>query len=213
MATKRMFSNSVIDSDEFCMLSIEAQLLYFHLGMKADDDGFVPVMKICKILGFDEAPLQELESQKFLIRFDGGVEVIVHWKVNNTFKNDRYHASRYTSFKKRLKTNENNEYVLMEPNWNQDGTKTEESIAQSSVAQSSILKPSVTQRSAEEGSPEGGNNPQQLFDLVERDGIKLTDRVKNILLEECNKTNETDIISRFMCDSAFHQRLKMLSVE
>ena len=213
MATKRMFSNSVIDSDEFCMLSIEAQLLYFHLGMKADDDGFVPVMKICKILGFDEAPLEELESQKFLIRFDGGVEVIVHWKVNNTFKNDRYHASRYTSFKKRLKTNENNEYVLMEPDWNQDGTKTEESIAQSSVAQSSVLKPSVTQRSAEEGSPEGGNIPQRLFDLVERNDIKLTDKVKSVLMEECDKANEDEIISRFLIEPAFGKRLQLLGWE
>lgn len=210
MATKRMFSNSVIDSDDFCLLSIEAQLLYFHLGMKADDDGFVPVMKICRILGFDEKPLRELETKRFIIQCDSGLVVIVHWGVNNTMKKDRYHESRFTSFKRRLMINENNEYVLMETEWNQDGTELEQSIAQPSVLKPSVLKPSVAHVSGEEGSPEGGNNLLQVFDLVERDGIKLTDRVKEILIDECNMANEATVITKFLSDLAFRQRLKLL---
>ena len=146
MAAKRMFSNSVIDSDAFCMLSNEAQLLYFHLGLKADDDGFVPVMRICRILGFDEKPLQELEKAGFLIAFENGVVVIVHWKINNELKKDRYHKSRYSSYKRRLRLNENGEYSIMEPErnqigtkmepeWNQDGNNSEERIAQRSPTQ------------------------------------------------------------------------------
>ena len=77
MATKRMFANAVIDQDEFVMLTTEAQLLYFHLGLKADDDGFVPTKKILKILSFDKSPLDELEKAGFIIRFDGEAIVAI----------------------------------------------------------------------------------------------------------------------------------------
>ena len=41
MANKRMFSVNVTETDAFYNLSAKAQALYFHLGMHADDDGFV----------------------------------------------------------------------------------------------------------------------------------------------------------------------------
>lgn len=41
MAQKRMFSKEVVRSDEFLDLPATSQLLYFHFGMIADDDGIV----------------------------------------------------------------------------------------------------------------------------------------------------------------------------
>ena len=41
MAERRMFSKTVIDSDVFSDMPLTTQALYFHLGMRADDDGFV----------------------------------------------------------------------------------------------------------------------------------------------------------------------------
>ena len=41
MANRRMFSLDVVDTDRFLDMSASAQALYFHLGMRADDDGFV----------------------------------------------------------------------------------------------------------------------------------------------------------------------------
>ena len=41
MAEKRMFSLSVVDTDWFLDLPLSSQALYFHLNMRADDDGFV----------------------------------------------------------------------------------------------------------------------------------------------------------------------------
>lgn len=41
MAEKRMFTKSIIDSDAFLEMPLSAQALYFHLNMRADDDGFV----------------------------------------------------------------------------------------------------------------------------------------------------------------------------
>ena len=39
MADRRMFHRLVVESDRFLDLPVGAQLLYFHLGMQADDDG------------------------------------------------------------------------------------------------------------------------------------------------------------------------------
>lgn len=210
MATKRMFSNSVIDADSFCMLSVEAQLLYFHLGMKADDDGFVPVMKILRILGLDESPLLELETAGFLIRFEGGVVVIVHWWVNNTLKTDRYHASRYTSLKKLLIQTENNEYSIMEPEWNQSGTNSADSIAQRSPAQRSPDERSPAQTIVGEGSPEGGGKLQTVIEAAERQGVRMTEHIKTILLDEIGKSSTEGVIKKMMFEPNFLQRLKML---
>ena len=211
MATKRMFSNSVIDADSFCLLSIEAQLLYFHLGMKADDDGFVPVMKICKILGFDENPLRELENAGFIIRDQSGVVVIVHWGVNNTLKKDRYHESRYTSFKKRLRVNENNEYFIPEPEWNQDGTEPEQSIAQVSPGEVSPGEVSPAQVSPGEGSPEGRGELQPLLEEASSRGVRVNQAVIRILQEEKDKGLSTDELIRMMkTRPSFLQRLKLV---
>ena len=41
MAERRMFHSAVVESDAFLDMPAGAQALYFHLGMHADDDGFV----------------------------------------------------------------------------------------------------------------------------------------------------------------------------
>jgi len=38
MAQKRMFSLSVVDTDRFIEMPLTARLLYYELGMRADDD-------------------------------------------------------------------------------------------------------------------------------------------------------------------------------
>lgn len=52
MARRRMFSLDVVDTDNFTEMSVSAQVLYFHLGMHGDDDGFVSSpKKIAKSVG------------------------------------------------------------------------------------------------------------------------------------------------------------------
>lgn len=210
MAAKRMFSNSVIDADNFCSLSVQAQLLYFHLGLKADDDGFCPVMKICRILGFDKGPLEELEEAGFLIPFDDGVVAIVHWFVNNTLKKDRYHESRYTSHKKQLRLDENNEYSRMEPERNQNGTDSEQSIAQYSQAQESPGKESPAQGSPGEGSTEGGGDLQKVIEAAERHGIRANPRVIDVLKEELSKSSLEEVNTKIIREPSFMKRLELL---
>lgn len=81
MATRRMFSREVTDSDAFLELSRDAQLLWFHLGMVADDDGLTNSVK--RVLRVCEVPMdavEELERKGFLLDLGGGVKAIAHWK-------------------------------------------------------------------------------------------------------------------------------------
>lgn len=97
MANRRMFSLDVVDTDRFLDMSASAQALYFHLGMRADDDGFVSSpRKIAKAsnCGLDDLTL--LAAKGFIIPFESGVVVVTHWKENNYIRADRYKPTRYT---------------------------------------------------------------------------------------------------------------------
>ena len=91
MATRRMFSKQLTDTDHFLDLPVKAQALYFHLGMHADDDGFVTgPRRVARLIGADEKELKLLEKQGYLLSFPDGTVVIVHWRVNNYIRRDRY---------------------------------------------------------------------------------------------------------------------------
>ena len=91
MAERRMFAKTIIDSDAFLDLPQTAQLLYFHLAMRADDDGFVNKPKsVLRLIGCAEADLERLSKEKFLIPFESGVVVLRHWLLHNYIRPDRY---------------------------------------------------------------------------------------------------------------------------
>ena len=91
MAERRMFAKSIIDSDFFLDMPVSTQCLYFHLSLRADDDGFVSNPKrIQKMVGFADDDLRMLIAKQFLIPFDSGIVVIKHWRIHNYIRNDRY---------------------------------------------------------------------------------------------------------------------------
>ena len=96
MAEKRMFSMKICDSDAFLDMPLSSQCLYFHLNMRADDDGFVGnPRRIQKLVGTSEDDLKLLIMKKFLLIFENGVIVIKHWKMHNTIQNDRRKETSY----------------------------------------------------------------------------------------------------------------------
>lgn len=102
----------IVDSDAFFDLPLSAQALYFHLGMRADDDGILNNAKsIARNIGATNKDFEILVSTKFIIAFDNGISVIKHWKVNNYIAKDRYRETTYTDIKKTLKTKDNNVYT------------------------------------------------------------------------------------------------------
>lgn len=97
-----MFSSQIVTSDEFLEMPLTSQALYFHLGMSADDDGFVSPRKILRMTGAGEDDLKVLMSKRFVIPFNSGVIVITHWKQNNYLRNDRYTPTIYKDEMNRL---------------------------------------------------------------------------------------------------------------
>ena len=82
MAERRMFAKTIIDSDAFLDMPLSAQALYFHLSMRADDEGFVGNPKrIRAMVGASEDDLKLLLLKRFLLAFESGVVVIKHWKI------------------------------------------------------------------------------------------------------------------------------------
>lgn len=112
MAEKRMFAKKIVESDSFLDLPAMAQLLYFHLNMYADDDGFVNNAKrLQRMVGASEADLSVLLEKRFLLRFPNGVVVIKHWKMNNTIKGDRYRKTQYQEELACLRVKKNKAYT------------------------------------------------------------------------------------------------------
>jgi len=90
MAQRRMFSLKVVDTDEFLEMPQTTQLLYFHLAMRADDDGFVnSPRKIMIFSGSKQDDMKILKTKQFILPFQSGVIVIRHWKENNKIRKDR----------------------------------------------------------------------------------------------------------------------------
>lgn len=112
MAERRMFAKTIIDSDLFLDMPMSTQLLYFHLAMRADDDGFVnSPKKIQRIIGGSDDDIKILISKQFIIPFESGVVVIKHWKIHNYLRSDRYHPSMRPE-KKLLVLDENKVYQM-----------------------------------------------------------------------------------------------------
>ena len=113
MAEKRMFSKQIVDSDAFLEMPLSTQALYFHLSMRADDDGFLNnAKKVMKIIGANQNDYDLLVAKSFVIQFPDGICVIKHWRINNYLRKDRYTETIYQEEKARLTVKPNGRYSL-----------------------------------------------------------------------------------------------------
>lgn len=103
MAERRMFAKSIIDSDMFLDMPLSAQALYFHLSMRADDDGFINNPKrVQRMIGANDDDFKLLIAKQFIIPFDSGIVVIKHWRIHNYIRSDRYKPTIYSDEKATL---------------------------------------------------------------------------------------------------------------
>ena len=115
MANKRMFNIKIVDSDAFLDMPLSTQCLYFHLNMRADDDGFIGnPKKIMRMVGCSEDDLKLLIAKRFVLTFENGVIVIKHWKMHNCIQTDRYTPTVYIDEKNMLFIKQNKSYTLNE---------------------------------------------------------------------------------------------------
>lgn len=112
MADRRMFSKTIIDSDTFLDMPLSAQALYFHLSMRADDDGFINnPKKIQRMIGASDDDCRLLIMKQLIIAFDSGVIVIRHWRLHNYIQKDRYKPTLYQNEKSTLELDESKVYT------------------------------------------------------------------------------------------------------
>ena len=117
MAERRMFSKRIISSDAFMDMSASAQMLYFHLSMWADDEGFVNNPKtIQRMCGADSEDMSALIKNGLVIRFESGIIAIKHWKTHNYIRGDRIKPTFCTDEKAQLCVSEDGVYSFAEQN-------------------------------------------------------------------------------------------------
>lgn len=111
MSDRRMFSQAIVGSDAFLDMPVSSQVLYFHLAMRADDDGFVSPKMVMRLIGSSEDDLKVLIAKRFILPFDSGVVVIKHWLIHNLLRSDLYKETLYKKEKEMLGLNENGAYT------------------------------------------------------------------------------------------------------
>lgn len=157
MAQRRMFSKDVVRTDKFLEMPLSAQALYYHLGIDADDDGFIASPKqITRMVGARDDDLQLLIAKGYIIPFDSGVCVVTHWKLNNYLRSDRYKPTIYQTEAKQLNTGTGGVYF---PSLNErytvgiptDNQPVDEWYTQDSIGEKSIEKVSIGEVSVGEG--------------------------------------------------------------
>ena len=136
MAERRMFAKSVVSSARFLRMPASSRLLYYDLGMSADDDGVVEAFSVMRLTGAVEDDLRVLVSKDFVrVLNDDLVALITDWRRNNSIKSDRYHPSVYADLLVRLADG-----TQAEPIWNQSGAQTEPEVR---LGKDSIGKDSI----------------------------------------------------------------------
>ena len=179
MAERRMFAKTIIDSDAFLDMPLSTQALYFHLSMRADDEGFLNnPKKIMRMVGASEDDMKVLLSKRFVLAFDTGVVVIKHWRIHNYIAKDRFKETVYQEERAQLEIKDNGAYTL-DTGCIQDvySSETQVRLGKDSIGKDRIgnrfTKPTLEEISAY--CLERGNNinPQKFYDYYESVGWKV----------------------------------------
>ena len=179
MAERRMFAKTIIDSDAFLDMPLSTQALYFHLSMRADDEGFLNnPKKIMRMVGASEDDMKVLLSKRFVLSFDTGVVVIKHWRIHNYIAKDRFKETVYQEERAQLEIKDNGAYTL-DTGCIQDvySSETQVRLGKDRIGKDRIgnrfTKPTVEEISAY--CLERGNNinPQKFYDYYESVGWKV----------------------------------------
>lgn len=140
MANRRMFAKSITNSARFLRMPPTSRLLYYDLGMQADDDGVVEAFTVMRTTGAAEDDLRVLVSKGFVTLLNEDfVAYINDWNENNYIRNDRYQKSVYAELLIKINDEPDNGYQMTTggiPNGNQRETQVR--LGKDSVGKDSI---------------------------------------------------------------------------
>ena len=162
MAEKRMFAKTIIDSDAFLDMPMSTQALYFHLSMRADDDGFINnPKKIQRMIGSSEDDMRVLCAKSFVIPFESGVVVIKHWRINNYLRADRYKPTIYQDEMNSLEIKENGSYTKKDDGIPAVYQVVDERETQISIDKDRLDKDSIGEDRKEDAPDKPAKSPKQ----------------------------------------------------
>jgi len=143
----------IVDSDAFLDMPMTSQLLYFHLSMRADDEGFVGNPKrVIKMIGSSEDDFKVLIAKRFLLTFESGVVVIKHWLIHNTIRMDRFNPTNYQEEKSTLFLKDNKAYTDMATSGKPIGNQT---VPQDKLIKDNLSKDKIHSLSLKSGEKKG----------------------------------------------------------
>jgi hypothetical protein len=196
MAERRMFAKTIIDSDAFLDMPLSTQALYFHLSMRADDEGFVNnPKKISRMIGTNDDDLKLLIAKRFLLAFDSGVVVIKHWRIHNYLQNDRVKDTVYQEERQMLEVGSNRAYTMKKTPVSNLYTNCIQTVSKADT-QNSIDQISIVESRSEEDRSEEGSVEEEESGSAATTTSASTDPVKILLNNEAQHVVTADRISQ-----------------
>jgi len=189
MANRRMFSLEIVDTDAFLDMPASTRLLYYDLGMRADDDGFLQnAQKIARYTGAGADDLRLLAAKGYIIPFETGIVVIRHWHANNQIRKDRYKPTICSQEKAVLTISNNGAYERLSV-WQPNGNHLE---TQSRIGQLSSEEDTRTREASPPAPPASEMqtlraNHQHAEQLIRRYGLPDNDPTLEAVLEDAEK--------------------------
>ena len=172
MAEKRMFTKSIVLSDDFLDMPMSARCLYFTLGMLADDDGFINSPKaIMRQCGASLDDMRILIAKKYLLEFDTGVIVIRHWRLNNYLRSDRYTQTSCVSELEQIATDKSGAYFKIDGAESLPDVKNaDDALAEIPEAEEKKEREALSETSEAERKPE--KEPVNDIERVEKEYLR-----------------------------------------
>ena len=192
MAERRMFAKSIIDSDMFLDMSLSTQALYFHLAMRADDDGFVNNPKrIQRMVGSSDDEMKILIAKQYILPFESGVVVIKHWKIHNYIQKDRYRPSELPE-KQLVKVEKNKAYELLDTECIQIGSIGKDRLGKDRLGNTNTTKAAKPLCVSEDCSPELAEALKAFEEHRKKMRKPMTDYAKKLLIGKLQKLAATE---------------------
>lgn len=188
-----MFAKTIIDSDAFLDMPLSSQALYFHLSMRADDDGFLNnARKVMRTIGANQNDYDLLIVKRFIIQFPDGICVIKHWRLHNWIRGDRKKDTIYQKQKEMLDVKKNGSYTLIEECQTVDSQVVDSSHTQVRLGKDRIGKGSIDKEKKETVFfPLDDKLNQTFLDFMDmRKSLKngkMTERAITMMVNKINK--------------------------
>lgn len=182
MAERRMFAKSIVNSARFLRMPPTSRLLYYDLGMAADDDGIVEAFTVLRTTGAVEDDLRVLAAKGFVkVLNDDLVSYITDWNANNQIRKDRYHQSAYAGLLVKIECGEAKETNGL-PSGNQ--METEDRLGKDRIGKDRIGKAKEDTDVSSCVEPETGSTPPII-------GLPLNDGTEyGVTEEQCKEWAE-----------------------